>query len=241
MINLLRANDIFGNEITSKDSPGKALVEICLITIMTFITEVLPIKVAINKDFMLLFCKTKEVSIKSETVNNSKHEVILNISEANTDVSYHSGNNSLCVPEKPHLSFKEYLAKSISIDKIFGQIKDNIIPSADIKMNKKISNNKNSLGKIYNAEVDINEVKTQVSARVVTLEKIPSYLIESIYLEMAYYKENYFNSLTPILGLSCEPPTLFILSPWYELSLRKFIYGDETTCTEKLRTILYLF
>ena len=223
-------NEILIKDVISKEGPGEALIQICLYSLIAFLTEALPIKAALNKNFIQLFCKSRE-SLK-KTKNK---EVIVNVSDLATDSSFGVRAETQVI-EPVRLSFKEYASKHVSVSTITKLIKSDLLCSSDVKLKTLYSCSKKKLGAIYKAKLDKED--KQLAARTFTLNKIPSYLVESIYLEMAYNKENNYKSLVPIVGLVCEAPTLIFLTPWYNLSLNQFIYQKETTDEEKLKAIL---
>jgi hypothetical protein len=222
-------NELIIKDVTSKEAPGEALIQVCLYSFIVFLIETLPIKAALNKDFIKLFCKPKE---PLKETNNK--EIIVNVSDASSGVRIETQ-----VAETARLSFTEYASRNVSISTITKLIKSDLLSSSDVKLKALYSSNKKKLGAIYKAEATPSKGDVQLAARTFTLNKIPSYLVESIYLEMAYNKENRYKSLVPILGLVCEPPTLTFLTPWYKLSLNQFIYQNEITDKEKLKAILY--
>lgn len=192
-------------------------------------------KITLNKDFIVLFCRPKEVlSDKKASFNE---EIILNVSEVKPDTSSKIVLDTSS-QRRQSQSFRDYASKNISIGAVKKIIKDEIMSSKDIELKTLITKTQNKLGLIYKAKAKLNNEEMDVAARIIKFAKIPSYLIEGLYLEMAYYKENVHPSLVLILGVACEPPTLYLLSAWKGLSLHHFIYSEGTSDKERLKMIL---
>eukprot|EP00826_Nyctotherus_ovalis_P053448 TRINITY_DN6953_c0_g1_i11.p1 TRINITY_DN6953_c0_g1~~TRINITY_DN6953_c0_g1_i11.p1 ORF type:complete len:207 (-),score=60.12 TRINITY_DN6953_c0_g1_i11:543-1163(-) len=203
--------------------------------LIQFFTEIWPIQVSLENNFMSLFCKKKR-SLKAT-------ESITSISDTLIDPS-ESGNNEVeevktATPmhRQRRKTLTQYTKENVSLSDILTRVKENLVNSKDISQQMLFSNKDKNLGMIYKSEIELRGVKQQVAVRLIEFTKTPKYLLESLYLEMAYYKENRFAGLVPIEGLSCEPPKLYILTPWLKNSLHQFIYAKERTLPENLKII----
>ena len=117
------------------------------------------------------------------------------------------------------------------------RIKDEIISSKDIIEEVLYLNKEHKLGRIYNAEIILKKRKRKVAVRTIEFKKVPSYLLENVYLEMGFYKEEAYSTLVPVIALSCEPPKIHIVTLWYQTSLHQYIYKEEHTSKENIEMI----
>lgn len=137
-------------------------------------------------------------------------------------------------------SLKEYMAMNMSLEAIRKRIKGQIVTSEQIKLQNTLSTAEHKLGKVYDAELEQNAMPPKKAAvRVIEFAKIPSYLLENLYLEFCYRKETEYEVLTPLVGISCEPPKLYIVMPKYKMSLNQYIYEKEHKVEELIKVIKY--
>lgn len=234
-MNVLRVSKLFGENTTSKEELGKALLQICILSLVAFVTEALPIKSALNKDFISLFCKPKQ-----QAQISPHKEAAINISSVSTSVDSRATADSLTA-EPSRMSFKEYAARKMSVGEVTKLIKNELLSSKDVQLKTLFSSGGKKLGAIYKAEAKLGKTNMQLAARTITFNKLPTYLLETIYLELAYTKENTnhaHTSVTPTVGLVCERGTLTFLAPWHKESLSQFIHGRVTSAAEKLGAAL---
>lgn len=218
-----------------KENLGKAVIHVCIIGLMVFFTDALPIQHSLDDSFVSLFTKDIEAeesksSFPEPAGSENKNEAApLNIEETKTTTEI--------VEKRKRFSLKEYTEKNLSLNDMIAKIKDKIVKPEDIKLNEIISSQPNSLGKIYKAQAKLNNTEQTVAVRLIEFPKLPSYLLEGVYLEMAYYKENQCDCLVPLLGFSCNSPKLFFIMPQYEYTLNQLIYHVKLSPQEKLKAI----
>ena len=258
---MLRTFDALGIQTDkSLEEPGKALCSICQTALIMLVTETIPIQVSLDDAFIRLF--TSEMStdglsqldeVKSQTseVRPSTNAYSANMLEPKTTDEFKAAAGpkadsdslaSLAVPiAKRRVAFKEYAAANMSIEAISKQIKGQIVSSNDIKLRDAFSAGANKMGKMHDGEVELQGEKKEVAIRVIEFNKIPRYLLENLYLEICYRKENQYEVLIPLLGLACEPPKLYLITPKYKLSLHQCIYQKDLPPKEKLQIIQYFY
>lgn len=181
---------------------------------------------ALENDFISLFCKTKV------NESNLSNETLLDVPAKENDPIEETKEEKLPTKRK---TLKQYTEENTSLTEIMGRIKEDLINSKDITQQTLVSNKEKNLGIVYKSE--LKGSNKQFAARLMEFNKIPKYLLENLYLELAYYKENKFVGLAPIVGLVCEPTKLYVLTPWYQNSLHQFTYSKERTSQENLRII----
>ncbi len=145
-------------------------------------------------------------------------------------------------------SLKEYLTVNVSIDAIryvtlithiSKRIKGQIVSSENLNLISLLTPAEpHRLGKLFDAELQQPGVPSKkIVARVIEFPKVPSYLLEDLYLEYCYRNEMGYEVLVPLTGIACEPPKLFILMPRYKQSLHQFVY-DAAATDEATRKIM---
>ncbi len=131
--------------------------------------------------------------------------------------------------------FKDYVATK-SIDTIRKLSDKQIFNPEQLTLQAPISSLPHKLGKIYNA---ICPGTQNTVVRLIEFPKMPSYLIENVYLELCYRNENAFSELVPVLGVACAPQKLYMVMPKQELSLHQYIYEKMGDDKDRLRVIKY--
>jgi len=235
ILNLLRTYDTLNIKVEdSTKSIGRALLYVCMLGLIIFFTETWPIQVALEDDFISLFSKSKKKSLKSNNPISSINDTVVEVPIEESKERIKSGTITFKGKRK---SLLQYTEENTSLADIMTCIKEHLINTKSISQQRLFYNKEKNLGMIYKSEIELKEKKEQVAVRLIEFNKIPKYLLENLYLEMAYYKENKFPLLVPIVGLACEPPKLYILTPWYKTSLHQFIYAKSRTLQENLNTI----
>jgi hypothetical protein len=235
IVNMLRAHNSLGIRVEdSTESLGKALLYACVLGLMIFFTETWPIQVALEDDFISLFSKTKKKDKKPRDSISSINEAMM---DAPIEQSKDDTKSDMRASKPKRKSLLQYTEENTSLADIMGRIKENLINIKNISQQTLFSNKEKNLGIIYKSELELKGTKQQVAVRLIEFSKIPKYLLENLYLEMAYYKENKFPLLVPILGLAYEPSKLYILTLWYKTSLHQYVYAEPRTLQENINAI----
>lgn len=259
---MLRVFDIF-NLYTKDFDLVKSPLCICFEVVIIFTTETLPIQICLDDSYVSLFSNQEEdeENESSNRIEEAKSEMqrsIRSVSSGTQSVpeakisleeektfptshgteSVHDMSKVVVETGKKRIAFKEYAATNMSVDAIRKRIKGRIIASQQFKLQAAFSSASHKLGKIFDADLDLGggNVK-KVAIRIIEFSKLPSYLIEDLYLECCYRVENTFEALVPLLGISCEPPKLYLLMPKYALSLHQYIYEKSATNQERAKII----
>ncbi|MDR3549558.1 MAG: hypothetical protein P4M11_15040 [Candidatus Pacebacteria bacterium] len=145
-------------------------------------------------------------------------------------------------PRKKRLLLKEYVRLNLSLDAIRKRIRGQVATLDQITLKQAFSPAiPEKLGRIFEAELAQPGVPTRtVAVRLVNLEKIPSYLLEGLYLELCYRLETAYDVMVPIMGIACESQKLYFIMPKYALSLSQYIYEKEVQESERRKIIKYV-
>jgi hypothetical protein len=250
-MNMLLMYDVFGINIEeSEKNYSTAFLRICVEALIVFITETLPIQLSLDDEFMNHFTtKSRRLEGVSTTIIQEvkkidELQIIKDSQHANTVLKTHEEEKAKMDGEseiKKRQTFKAYAAMKMSVEEIRTRLKSRLIDSAQFKLEEIIASSANNkLGKVYSASpINNYALPPKMAIRVIEFAKMPSYIIEDLYLELCYRSENHFDVLVPLIALVCESPKLYIVMPKYQFSLHHLIYQSSMTPPEKLRLIKY--
>ncbi len=251
---MLCAADAFGiNTDQSEHEVHKALLTVCLQGALVFVSESLPIQYVLDDGYIHLFCVPEAVSrptgqaqtlLEAGKADERLPERTTGaLAEETKQDQVETGvreNNSRPAPrklQKPRLPFKDYAATK-SIETIKRSIGERVVDVGEIKLQGPISTLPRKLGTMHTATYrDMG----QLAVRIIEFAKLPSYVLEDVYLELCYRAEHSFEDLVPITGVACESPKLYLLMPKQELSLHQYIYEKMGDANDRLHTILYCY
>lgn len=139
---------------------------------------------------------------------------------------------------KSRKSLQEYLSIKQSLETLIKHVSKKLVAPSQFKLFEDISCLPEKWGKITQCEMN-SKMGERLAVRVIECGKLPSYLIENLYVELQFREENPISELCPIISVCCEENRILLFMPKYAESLHKKIYEKELSKVEQITLLKY--